>query len=61
MTLEERGRNPRARAEWLYAAPLAHYLSEVPGDVRLLRRAVAALCATAALGALGWGWLARGG
>jgi len=61
VTLEERGRNPRARAEWLYAAPLSHYLSEVPGDVRLLRGAVAALCATSALGALGWGWLARGG
>ena len=61
VTLEERGRNPRARAEWLYAAPLSDYLSEVPGDVRLLRGAVAALCATSALGALGWGWLARGG
>ncbi|WNG40127.1 hypothetical protein F0U61_45425 [Archangium violaceum] len=57
VSLEEPGRTPRARAEWLYAAPLERYLSEVPVDVRLMRWAVAALCGTSALGALWWGWL----
>jgi hypothetical protein len=56
VSLEEKGRAPRARAEALYAGPLASWRREVPVDVRLLRGAVAAMSCAAALGAGVWGW-----
>ncbi|MFP2903929.1 hypothetical protein ACLESD_02410 [Pyxidicoccus sp. 3LFB2] len=56
VTLVEPGVTPQARTEWLYAAPLSRYLAEVPVDVRLLRWAVAGLCALSALAGVWWGW-----
>lgn len=56
VTLVEPGATPQARTEWLYAAPLSRYLSDVPVDVRLLRGAVGALCALAALAGVWWSW-----
>lgn len=57
VSLEEKGRVTRARAEWLYAGSLARCGAEVPVDTKMLRWAVAALTATAALSAAVWGWL----
>lgn len=57
VSLEEKGRVTRARAEWLYAGSLARCREDVPVDTKMLRWAVGALTAAAALSAAVWGWL----
>ena len=61
VSLEERGRVPRARAEWLYAGGLARCGADVPLETKTLRWAVASLAGVAVLSAAVWGWLALGG
>ncbi len=60
VSFEEKGRVPRARAEWLYAGGVARCVADAPVDTKTLRWAVAALTATAALSAAVWGWLGLG-
>lgn len=60
VSFEEKGRVPRARAEWLYAGGVARCVADAPLDTKTLRWAVIALTATAALSAAVWGWLALG-